>query len=232
MSEIGKDGQNNLWLIVQHADQDVLFQQTALAAMKKLLETKELNPENYAFLYDRVQCNLNYKQWYGTQVNWTHNGEASGFRPIAREDLVDDRRKKMGLLPLKIYSLMYGFTYNNITALQANQNDSSDLAYTSTLIDSANYFYRENKFQKVYDFYNAASMVLGGMTSTENYEAAMLFAKIAEQNNEQQYKDIALDFLNLLFARKELSKSKLKKQAEFKVLYKEKRWVDMYNQLK
>jgi len=61
-SDVGKDGQNNLWLIVQHADQDVLFQQKALLAMKQLLGTNEISLENYAFLYDRVQCNLNYKQ--------------------------------------------------------------------------------------------------------------------------------------------------------------------------
>lgn len=78
ISQIGKDGQNNLWLIVQHADQDVFFQQSALSLMEKLKGTTEINLENYAFLYDRVQCNLNYKQLYGTQVVWTSNGEASG----------------------------------------------------------------------------------------------------------------------------------------------------------
>src|SRR5690349_5497904 len=85
ISQIGKDGQNNLWLIVQHADQDILFQQTALKTMEKLKGTKELNMENYAFLYDRVQCNLNYKQLYGTQVVWTNNGKASAFRPVIKE---------------------------------------------------------------------------------------------------------------------------------------------------
>ena len=94
ISQIGKDGQNNLWLIVQHADQDVLFQQTALKAMKKLQGTKEINMEIYAFLYDRVQCNLNYKQLYGTQVEWTDNGKASGFRPIVNEYLTDKLRQK------------------------------------------------------------------------------------------------------------------------------------------
>ncbi|WP_407429308.1 DUF6624 domain-containing protein [Arcticibacter sp.] len=78
-SDIGRDGQNNLWLIVQHADQDVTFQQVALTAMEKLKGTKELNMENYAFLYDRVQCNLNYKQRYGTQVIWTRTEKLPAF---------------------------------------------------------------------------------------------------------------------------------------------------------
>ena len=231
IADIGKDGQNNLWLIVQHADQDVLFQQAVLAAMKKNIGTNKINAENYAFLYDRVQCNLNYKQYYGTQVRWTHNGEASGFRPIIKEDLVDKRRRQLGLSPLNIYALTYGFTYKNVTAAQAKKNDSSDLTDTHILIDSAMYFYRKKSFQKVYDFYNTASVILGGMTSAENYEAAIVFAKIAEQTNEQQYKDIALDFLNLLLVRKELTKSKLKKQPEFKTLVKEQRWIDVCKQL-
>jgi hypothetical protein len=33
ISEIGKDGQNNLWLLVPHADDDVCFQKQALAGM-------------------------------------------------------------------------------------------------------------------------------------------------------------------------------------------------------
>ncbi|PZQ82037.1 MAG: hypothetical protein DI548_12380, partial [Flavobacterium johnsoniae] len=73
ISEIGKDGQNNFWLTIQHADQDVRFQRQALTAMEKLFKTNEINLEHYAFLYDRIQCNLNYKQLYGTQVVWTQN---------------------------------------------------------------------------------------------------------------------------------------------------------------
>lgn len=231
IKDIGKDGQNNLWLIVQHADQDVLFQQAVLAAMKNNIGTNKINLENYAFLYDRVQCNLNYKQYYGTQVNWTHNGEASGFRPIIKEDLVDKRRRQLGLSPLSIYALTYGFRYNNATATQARKKDSNDLVYAHILIDSATYFYKKKSFQKVYEFYNAASVILGGMTSVENYKAAIVFAKIAELTNEQQYKDIALDFLNLLLVRKKLTRTKLRKQPEFKVLVKEPRWVDVYKQL-
>jgi|GEM_PF-6948289 len=37
ISQIGKDGQNNLWLIVQHADQDVRFQKAELQAMEQLI---------------------------------------------------------------------------------------------------------------------------------------------------------------------------------------------------
>lgn len=232
LSEIGKDGQNNFWLLVQHADDDVLFQQKALDSMIKLRSTKEIDLENYAFLYDRVLCNLNYKQLYGTQVNWGTHGEASGFRSIIREDLVDERRKELGLLPLKIYALTYGFVYNNISAAQAKENDSLSIVYTHRLIDSALYFYTRNDFQKVYDNYNSASMIMGGMSSAENFAAAILFAQIAAKDNNPQYKSISLDFLNLVYLRRELTKAKLQSQRAFNILHTEPRWIDIYDQLK
>lgn len=227
IADIGKDGQNNLWLVVQHADGDVLFQQKALTAMTKLKQAGALNLENYAFLYDRVQCNLNYKQLYGTQVIWTDNGQASGFRPIVEEQLADQRRKKMGLLPLQLYALTYGFNYHPVSAAAAKQNDAADIQLARHLMDSAGYFYKAQDFQKVYDYYNNASMVLGGMTNNDNYEAATIFATIASLNKEQQYKEIALDFLNLLYLRQALRKKKLLAQPAFKSLASESRWTAM-----
>lgn len=232
ISDIGKDGQNNLWLIIQHADHDVLFQQTTLLGMEKLKGTSEINMENYAFLYDRVQCNLNFKQLYGTQVNWTSNGKASGFRPIIRENLVDIRRKEVGLSPLSIYALTYDFQYNNRSALQAKESDSTDIASAKQLINSANYFYEKSEFQKTYDYYNNASTIQGGMTSAENYDAAIVFSKIYSFNNEPKYKDIALDFLTLLYQRQELNKVELEEQPSFNILHREQRWTDFFRPLK
>lgn len=231
ISEIGKDGQNNLWLIVQHADQDVLFQQTALLAMEKLKGTQEINMENYAFLYDRVQCNLNYKQLFGTQVVWTSKGEASAFRPLIKEYLVDERREKIGLQPLKIYALTYGFAYQEITAKQSEQKDSSYQAHVHLFMDSAKYFFTKNEFQKTYDYYNTASTFLGGMSNADNFEAAIIFSKIAAVDSKQQYKSIALDFLDLLYLRRNLTTAQLLKQPAFRILYKEQRWIDMNKRL-
>jgi hypothetical protein len=231
VSEIGKDGQRNLWFIVQHADHDVMFQRAALGAMEKLMGSTEIDMENYAFLYDRVQCNLNCKQLYGTQVLWTSNGAASGFRRIFREDLVDERREKVGLLPINIYALGYGFSYNYVTKSQAMHNDSIDVVSAKQMIDSANYFFSRGEFQKAYDLYNAASTIPGGMTNDDNYNAAILFAKVSGITDEQQYKEIALDFLNLLLQREFLTKKLLKEQTEFKVLFKEKRWISLVTYL-
>lgn len=231
ISQIGKDGENNFWLIVQHADQDIRFQKWALSEMQKLIGTNEIDMENYAFLYDRVQCNLNYKQLYGTQVIWTENGKASGFRPIIQEDLTDKRRNDFKLLPLKIYALNYGFNYLNISSQEAQKNDQKDINDVLQLINEAKKFYESKEFQKVYDNYNNASMILGGMSSEQNYEAAVLFAKIYNQNKEEQYRSISLDFLTLLFYRENLNRKKLMNQTEFKNFYTENRWVEIVNNI-
>ena len=229
---IGKDGQNNLWLIIQHADQDVLFQQEVLADMKTKFHTGQISQVCYAFLYDRVQCNLNYKQSYGTQVVWTGSGEASGFRPILEEDRADERRKELGMEPLSVYSLTYGFIYTPVTATQAIQQDAADISYTRQLIDSAAYYYNKKQFQQVYDLYNTASTIMGGMSTNDNYNAAVLFAKISAEDKHPQYKSISLDFLNLVYIRKELTHRQLDAQKEFAILMEEPRWKEMMHSLK
>jgi len=231
ISQVGKDGQNNIWLIVQHADQDVLFQKEALHAMEKLKENLELNMENYAFLYDRVQCNLNYKQLYGTQVVWIGNGEASAFRPMEKEYLVDRRRKKIGLSPLKIYALAYGFSYSGITKQKSDWQNSDYRKRVQSLIDLAKNSYIQKDFQKTYDNYNEASTFLGGMSNVDNFEAAVIFSKIAAVENDQKYKSIALDFLDLLFLREAITRNKLQKEPAFSILQNEQRWRDIVEKL-
>jgi len=232
LSDIGKDGQNNLWLIVQHADQDVLFQNEALSEMEKLIGTKELNMENYAFLYDRVQCNLNYKQLYGTQVIWSGNGEASGFRPMIREDLANERRENLDLEPLEIYSLIYGFSYKPIDSKEAEKRESIYNSQVKELLNNAKKAYNVKEFQKTYDDYNTASTFLGGMSNNDNLEASILFSKIAKVDKDEKYKGIALDFLDLLYLRGKLTKNMLLKQSDFKILYQEQRWIDLLGKLK
>jgi hypothetical protein len=230
ISQIGRDGQHNLWLIVQHADQDVLFQQLVLRAMQKCSAT-EYSMEHYAFLYDRIQCNLNYKQWYGTQVVWARNGEASAFRPMQYEYKVDQRRKKLGLQPLQIYALTYGFRYRNVTRAGSEHSDLAYKAHVRSLVDSAKYFYTIGEFAKTYDYYNTASTFIGGMSNPDNLDAALIFAKIAAVDADEKYKGIALDFLNLLFLRRALRKSQLIGHSAFHILHKEQRWRDINEQL-
>jgi len=94
VSKVGKDSSENAWLLVQHADRDVAFQEQCLALMKQE-KNGEVNPRNIAMLEDRIRVNKNQPQIYGTQHN-----EVDGRyvpRPIDDEVNVNERRKQMGL---------------------------------------------------------------------------------------------------------------------------------------
>lgn len=68
ISEFGAEHDNNTWLLVQHADQDIEFQKEILGKLEKLYLTKKTDPRNYAYLYDRVAVNQNKPQKFGTQA--------------------------------------------------------------------------------------------------------------------------------------------------------------------
>lgn len=99
----GEKVSHDFWLLVQHCDQAPGFQIEVLAAMEPLLKTGSVNPGNYAYLYDRVHVNTGQLQRYGTQLK--EKDDRSGYAPKALEapELVDFRRKKMGLSPLAEY---------------------------------------------------------------------------------------------------------------------------------
>ncbi|MEO7455841.1 MAG: DUF6624 domain-containing protein [Gemmatimonadaceae bacterium] len=98
---VGDDGSNSAWLLVQHADADPAFQETALEAMRKALDAGQVRPSLYAYLLDRVRVGQKKPQRYGTQVQWI-DGVPTPFEIEDGAD-VDARRTKAGLEPLADY---------------------------------------------------------------------------------------------------------------------------------
>ena len=98
ISKVGKQASSDAWLLVQHADYQVEFQECCLALMKT--EPKgEIYLRNIAMLEDRVRVNRNQPQMYGTQFR-QDTGE---HKPLPIEDAanVNERRREMGLGPLE-----------------------------------------------------------------------------------------------------------------------------------
>lgn len=102
IKEVGKDNSQRFWLLVQHCDFDVKFQSNYLKMMKKELRKGNVDSTNYAYLVDRVLKNKGKKQLYGTQMNWDSSGNYFPY-PIKDSTHVDNRRKEVGLEPLKEY---------------------------------------------------------------------------------------------------------------------------------
>lgn len=100
ISQVGTSAGEAAFLLVQHADRDTTFQNKVLADMKKLLGKKDVAPENYALLTDRVMVNTQGKQLYGTQFE---DVKTKKLYPIVDSVNVDKRRQAVGLSPLAEY---------------------------------------------------------------------------------------------------------------------------------
>ncbi len=103
--QVGKDGSNQFWLMIQHSDHDPAFQKRVLLAMKKEVQKKNANAQNYAYLFDRVQVNAGKKQMFGTQVDYLVKTTGRAIPKIGLIDStnVDRLRKEHFLPPLNEY---------------------------------------------------------------------------------------------------------------------------------
>lgn len=99
---VGRRASNNAWLIIQHADFDLAFQQKCLILLRKVAKDKRVSPENLAYLTDRVLVNKGKSQIYGTQFYTTKSGKLLP-RPIKNVSNIDKRRAALNLSNFKSY---------------------------------------------------------------------------------------------------------------------------------
>ena len=98
----GPRAEEEAWLIVQHADEDIELQRNALHLMEPLLKAGEIKPSHYAYLYDRVMVNPRNPdgiqlQRYGTQCHKVDSRWEA--QPMEDPANIDARRKAMGIEP-------------------------------------------------------------------------------------------------------------------------------------
>lgn len=95
VSKIGEDAAHAAWLLIQHADHDVAFQEHCLSLMKEE-SREEVAPPDVAYLEDRIRVSRGLSQLYGTQFFVNADGK---FGPNPIEDMIniDQRRKEVGL---------------------------------------------------------------------------------------------------------------------------------------
>ncbi|MDN3204069.1 DUF6624 domain-containing protein [Algoriphagus sediminis] len=101
--KVGQVGERNFWLIVQHSDFNLAFQEEVLDLMHEEVLEGNASPSNYALLTDRVRMNKGEKLVYGTQVNYNFiTGEAFSL-PTEDPENLNARRAEMGLEPIEDY---------------------------------------------------------------------------------------------------------------------------------
>lgn len=96
ISKVGKEASIGAWLLAQHADRDVSFQEECLALMQGLSEG-DVRKQDIAYLTDRVRVNRGFPQVYGTQFVLDKVKGKYVPQPIEDIEQVEKHRKEMDL---------------------------------------------------------------------------------------------------------------------------------------
>ncbi len=101
--KVGKQSSGNFFILVQHSDSDVNFQEQMLKEITKELNKNNVSKRNYAYLTDRVQLAQGKSQVYGTQVDYNTNIAQAFPKNLMDSINVNKRRKEVGLEPIEEY---------------------------------------------------------------------------------------------------------------------------------
>lgn len=96
ISKVGEETAHSAWLLVQHADHDVAFQEYCLQLMKAE-SSADVAPRDIAYLEDRILINKNQPQLYGTQWGSENGGLYVRKEMLGSRQEVEQRRKAIGI---------------------------------------------------------------------------------------------------------------------------------------
>lgn len=112
---IGKQGAIDFWLPIQHADNQVSFQEEILRAMSAEIKKGSKDNPHYAMLEDRIHVNKNMRQRFGSQVTYNFRGQAVPKVGLIDSTKIDSLRTAYGLPKFKDY-------YNQMTKIFFDMN--------------------------------------------------------------------------------------------------------------
>lgn len=99
--DIGMDGSQALFLVIQHAD--LKTQKQFYAIVKKAEQEGKTLSSNLAILEDRIAMREGRNQLYGSQGFKDKTTNKNYIYPILDPDKLDERRKSMGMPPMNTY---------------------------------------------------------------------------------------------------------------------------------
>ncbi len=99
---VGEEGSTAAWVIAQHSDLDLAFQERALELLTEAVAEDDASPGDLAYLSDRVAVAQGEPQTYGTQIRCEQKKPVPPT-PIADPATVDELRAEAGLEPLDVY---------------------------------------------------------------------------------------------------------------------------------
>lgn len=98
-SQVGNDGAEAAWLVLQHAIGNPELQRRCVPLIKDAAELGEIPAYQVASLEDRICVFEGRPQRYGTQFDWDEYGMMSP-QPLQDPERVDEYRQSVGLKPL------------------------------------------------------------------------------------------------------------------------------------
>ena len=98
---IGQQGNQTLFLVIQHSKQKV--QEKYLPMMREAVKKGKASGSSLALLEDRVALGQGKKQIYGSQIGMDQTTNKHYVRPLEDPDNVDERRAAVGLDSLANY---------------------------------------------------------------------------------------------------------------------------------
>lgn len=100
LREVGADGSDAIWLLVQHADRRNDERRRWLPTLRAAVERGDADPRHLATLTDRIAAVAGERQTYGTIVLLAPDGEVEFPLPVADPGALDARRAEIGLPPI------------------------------------------------------------------------------------------------------------------------------------
>lgn len=99
--DVGFTASQGLFLVIQHAD--LATQKKYLPIVQQAEKDRKILSSNLALLEDRIAMREGRKQLYGSQRFTDKSTGKNYIYPIFNPDELDNRRKSMGLPPMKDY---------------------------------------------------------------------------------------------------------------------------------
>lgn len=113
--KVGEEAATDFWVVIQHADNDIPFQQEMLKAMETEIAKGSKDKYHYAMLEDRINVNLNKPQRFGSQVTYNDLGQAIPKNGLVDSTAVDSLRKAHSMPDFIEY-------YNQMTEMHFEMN--------------------------------------------------------------------------------------------------------------
>lgn len=100
VEKVGEKASDAAWMVIQHSIGKPEFMKKCVALLEKAMAENRANPQQLAYLTDRIAVFEDRPQLYGTQFDWDENGEMNP-KPFDELEKVNKRRNYVGLNSLQ-----------------------------------------------------------------------------------------------------------------------------------